>query len=106
MQVTNESAPVIIATGTILACAGGDGLIRLVDITGSKVRGQCLHLMCGNMLWRLCSAGVGVERSRGHRVGRGFQPNSRHSPLLCRGWLCGGVEVTVKISLSVHMKNL
>ena len=49
MQVTNKGAPVIITTGTILACAGGDGLIRLVDTTGSKVRGQC-HPMCGNML--------------------------------------------------------
>ena len=34
----NDGAPIIITAGGILACAGGDGVVRLVDTSGTKVR--------------------------------------------------------------------
>ena len=34
----NDGAPVITPAGGVLACAGGDGMVRLLDTSGTEVR--------------------------------------------------------------------
>ena len=45
-----------------------------------------------------CPAEMGVERSQGECVGRGFQLGCRFTAVMCWGWECAGLELTLHIS--------
>ena len=44
-----------------------------------------------------CPAEMGVERSQGECVGCGLQPGCRFTAVMCWGWECAGLELTLHI---------